>query len=194
MNAYYSFDSWDNELYHHGIPGMRWGIRRYQNKDGSLTELGKKKYGVYYNHNEPVSSKKLQRDFNRLNQKFANAVARRDSANTTGLILSGRAIKKRLTPEKVLANNDRLSKKMAKTAKKQTQANADIAHIQSLQWRILGKAAEQGLTVHSKNVLYAGKTGKAWVRDIMLSPIASAFINVARNDIVEVKSKRIKVG
>ena len=33
------------ELYHHGILGMKWGIRRYQNKDGSLTEAGKKRYG-----------------------------------------------------------------------------------------------------------------------------------------------------
>ena len=33
-----------NELYHHGIKGMKWGIRRYQNKDGSLTPQGKKKY------------------------------------------------------------------------------------------------------------------------------------------------------
>ena len=30
-----------NELYHHGILGMKWGIRRYQNKDGSLTPRGK---------------------------------------------------------------------------------------------------------------------------------------------------------
>lgn len=32
------------ELYHYGIKGMRWGIRRYQNKDGSLTPKGKKRY------------------------------------------------------------------------------------------------------------------------------------------------------
>jgi len=32
------------ELYHHGILGMHWGIRRYQNKDGSLTAAGKKRY------------------------------------------------------------------------------------------------------------------------------------------------------
>ena len=31
-----------NELYHHGIKGMKWGVRRYQNKDGSLTSAGKK--------------------------------------------------------------------------------------------------------------------------------------------------------
>lgn len=33
-----------NELSHHGIIGQKWGIRRYQNKDGSLTNAGKKRY------------------------------------------------------------------------------------------------------------------------------------------------------
>lgn len=32
------------ELYHHGIKGMKWGIRRFQNKDGSLTSAGKSRY------------------------------------------------------------------------------------------------------------------------------------------------------
>ena len=32
----------DEELYHYGIKGMRWGIRRYQNPDGSLTPAGRK--------------------------------------------------------------------------------------------------------------------------------------------------------
>ncbi len=33
-----------NELYHHGIKGQRWGVRRFQNKDGSLKAAGEKRY------------------------------------------------------------------------------------------------------------------------------------------------------
>ena len=32
------------ELYHHGIIGQKWGVRRFQNKDGTLTTAGKQRY------------------------------------------------------------------------------------------------------------------------------------------------------
>lgn len=33
-----------HNLYHHGILGQKWGVRRFQNKDGKLTSAGKKRY------------------------------------------------------------------------------------------------------------------------------------------------------
>ncbi len=36
---------YDDYLEHHGIKGQRWGIRRFQNEDGSLTAKGRKRYG-----------------------------------------------------------------------------------------------------------------------------------------------------
>ena len=34
----------EHELIHYGVKGMKWGVRRYANKDGSLTDVGKKRY------------------------------------------------------------------------------------------------------------------------------------------------------
>lgn len=37
-----------NEIYHTGVKGMKWGVRRYQNPDGTLTAAGRKRYDVAY--------------------------------------------------------------------------------------------------------------------------------------------------
>ena len=36
----------EDELYHHGIKGQKWGVRRFQNPDGTLTAAGRKRYGA----------------------------------------------------------------------------------------------------------------------------------------------------
>ena len=62
-------------LYHHGIKGQKWGVRRYQNLDGSLTNAGKKRR---YSDNEIKEARKNLEDSR---QKFLKA--KQDYDNTS---------------------------------------------------------------------------------------------------------------
>lgn len=64
MNDYREF----SELYHHGVKGMHWGIRRYQNYDGSLKAAGRSRYGI----KERRTAVKEQQRKNTIN-KYKNA-------------------------------------------------------------------------------------------------------------------------
>lgn len=52
-------NTYDDELYHHGIKGQKWGVRRYQNEDGSLTPEGIKRYGTVENFEKAQRKKKI---------------------------------------------------------------------------------------------------------------------------------------
>ena len=93
----YAIDN--NELYHHGIKGMKWGVRRFQNEDGTRTSAGKKRDKitlrqrmaerkakkntpptheellkstnpkVLYKHRDQLSDKELNNRINRINKE-----------------------------------------------------------------------------------------------------------------------------
>lgn len=62
----YATDQFNNELYHHGVKGMKWGVRRYQDKNGNYTSTGKKRYLA-------DKTAKIQRDIDSYN-KTVNAL------------------------------------------------------------------------------------------------------------------------
>ena len=92
------------ELYHHGIKGQRWGVRRYQNEDGSLTEEGKAKYGKKSNR-VPYSDEQYLRD----KDVYGKFAADRINKAT----LEGRSVSGARSKEADRINNFRVSANVA---------------------------------------------------------------------------------
>lgn len=90
----------ENEIYHFGIKGQKWGVRRYQNKDGTLTPAGRERYGGDA-ANVPArklkkqvgkflstgkSDTKTKEELNRIEKSLKNTKEYKEMSNATQII------------------------------------------------------------------------------------------------------------
>ena len=97
------------ELYHHGIKGMKWGIRKYQNEDGSLTAEGEKRYlrkdGTYKTRYERKYDAKIEKAKSQGKLfKAAKLEGQKDNMTVGGRILRGVGKSVQLTVANIAVN------------------------------------------------------------------------------------------
>lgn len=144
-----------DELYHHGIIGMKWGIRRFQNEDGSLTDAGLKRYGTEGTHLNSEQKKQYKEAKKDLAAHYLNAIDQKEWAA---------ASKEKL---------DRYQKRYDKTLKrhgeehKKTQERArDLALAKAINDRdnILSKEAQKRYKTLAQT--YVDKYGDSRIKDL----------------------------
>ena len=144
-------------LYHHGIKGMKWGIRRFQQKDGTLTSAGKKRYND--TPNTPTKTKSKYRL--KLEEKYRNQGLTKEQAEL--------AASKRIKTEKILtaAAGITVASATAYVIRKNVKRNADsiIKSGQTLnrieRYNSDGKLHDQFYASMGKSdkIKYAGRLG-----------------------------------
>ena len=160
-----------NELYHHGVVGMKWGVRRYQNKDGSLTNAGKRRYGTKANFEKVQAAKKAA-----AKATSKQAVARRKANERTAAEVAKYRKKAGLKDEKTEDTKP----------KKPTMKEMSDAELRAAVDRL--RLEKDYKDLNPKHV----SKGQQFVNSVIKNVIAPAATEVGRQVVKEAMTKAVK--
>lgn len=114
--------NYNGELRHYGVLGMKWGVRRYQNKDGTLTAAGKKRYNEDSDKLAKAAAVKVEAilDYKQAVDRYKKAVAKNPKTADRSEILA--------KAQKAQAAYELVNYGLADLQKKYKKADFSIMH------------------------------------------------------------------
>ncbi len=114
-----------NELYHYGVKGMRWGIRRYQNADGSYTAAGQRRHDRYarkaakYDRKaDRTTSQFREKRYRKIADEYRAEITKKATRNIINIAEEYNQRKFKATKLNARADQEKSAKKAAKLRKK----------------------------------------------------------------------------
>lgn len=145
-----------DELYHHGIKGQKWGRRRYQNADGSLTAEGKTRYGTKEKF-EDQYPKDVSKSVNNVKRGAGNV---KKATNKTLEVINAK--------DKA-ANKERIKNDISKMSDDELRAIVNRLNMEERYTQVMeSRYAPSGKSKVEKILSYAGTAAAATVSAIEL--------------------------
>lgn len=170
MNDFREF----HELYHFGILGMHWGIRRYQNPDGTLTAAGKKRLKQGEKDlNKVASSKTMNKMASKITDQALKQMQEKSSKEDEELNGSGKRFGKR----KDYKNPDGT---LNKTGKERLRSlNEDYAYYQHIKKELEDTKRLMSGNLSDEENEYLSPSMKAWTKYVGKSPTFNALYKIS---------------
>lgn len=171
MKTYYVANiPFDDGLFHHGIKGQKWGIRRYQNEDGSLTSEGLARL---------KSSGQMQRALNKNEKEYAYSVGDAAKARRSADRLSFKMEKLSDRGKESSNRYARLENKYNEKVNSQKMAEARQKTLESNAWKIIGKASNKGYSTIISDKMRSGvRSGESFANILLLGGIGAGLRQV----------------